>query len=63
MELWDIKKFDPTSKIYETYVQMADINSRINSFMQAYNKIDFENANEETLKRAQELQRAAEDYR
>ncbi len=46
MELWDVKKFEPTSKIYETYVQMVDINSRINSFHQAYNKIDFNNSNE-----------------
>ena len=52
-ELMDVRRFEPTSKIYDTYAQMADINGRINSFQQAYNKIDFENANEETLKRAQ----------
>jgi hypothetical protein len=63
MELMDIRKFEPTSKIYDTYVQMVDINAKINSFQQAYSKIDFENANEETLKRARELQRAADDYK
>jgi hypothetical protein len=63
MELMDIRKFEPTSRIYDTYVQMADINSRINSFQQAYSKLDFENPNEETQKRARELQRIADDYR
>lgn len=48
----DIRKFEPTSKIYDTFVQMSDINSRINSFQQAYSKLDFENPNEETIKRA-----------
>jgi vacuolar-type H+-ATPase catalytic subunit A/Vma1 len=63
MELMDIRKFEPTSKIYDTFVQMTDINTRINSFQQAYSKLDFDNPNEETQKRARELQRVAEDYR
>ena len=42
---------------------MTDLNLKLNSFQQAYSKIDFENANEDTLKRAKELQRMAEDYR
>ena len=36
---------------------------KLNSFQLAYNKIDFENPNEETLKRGAELQRAIEDYK
>ena len=63
MGLMDVRKCEPTSKIYDTYVQITDIISRINSFQQAYSKIDFDNPNEESTKRARELQRAAEDYR
>jgi hypothetical protein len=37
----DVRKFEPTSKIYDTYVQMADVTSKLNNFQQAYNKIDF----------------------
>ena len=43
MELMDVKKFGPTAHIYDTYVAMADINLKLNSFQQAYSKIDFEN--------------------
>lgn len=43
MELMDVKKFGPTAHIYDTYVAMADINLKLNSFQQAYSKIDFDN--------------------
>lgn len=48
----DVRKFEPTSQIYDTYVQMSDITTKLNSFQQAYNKIDFDNVNEDTVKRA-----------
>lgn len=63
MELMDVRKFEPTSKVYDTYIQMMDITSKLNSFQQAYNKIDFDNLNEDTLKRAKELQKATDDYK
>ena len=52
MELMDVKKFGPTSQIYDTYVNMNDLNLKLNSFQQAYGKIDFENPNEDSMKRA-----------
>ena len=63
MELMDVQKFAPTCKIYDTYVGMNDLALKINGFQQAYARIDFENPNEDALKRAKELQRMAEDYR
>lgn len=63
MELMDVKKFGPTSQVYDTYVSMNDLNLKLNSFQQAYSKIDFESPTEDSLKRARELQRMAEDYR
>jgi hypothetical protein len=62
MELMDVKKFVPTAQIYDTYVAMTDLNSKLNSFQHAYSKIDFENPTEDSLKRARELQRMADDY-
>lgn len=41
MELMDVKKFTPTAHLYDTFVNMNDINLKLNSFQQAYNKIDF----------------------
>jgi len=41
MELMDVKKFTPTAHLYDTFVSMADINLKLNSFQQAYSKIDF----------------------
>lgn len=63
MELMDVKKFGPTAQIYDTYVSMNDLNLKLNSFQQAYSKIDFDSPTEDSLKRARELQRMAEDYR
>lgn len=62
MELMDVKKFGPTAQVYDTYVAMTDLNSKLNSFQHAYSKIDFENPTEDSLKRARELQRMADDY-
>lgn len=62
MELMDVKKFTPTAQIYDTYANMVDLNLKLNSFQQAYSKIDFDNPTEDSLKRARELQRMAEDY-
>jgi hypothetical protein len=42
MELMDVRKFEPSSKIYDTFVQMQDLSARINGFQQAYNKLDFD---------------------
>lgn len=42
MELMDVRKFEPSSKIYDTFVQMQDLSARINGFQLAYNKLDFD---------------------
>lgn len=43
MELMDVKKYNPTARLYDIYVNMADLNLKLNSFQQAYSKLDFEN--------------------
>ena len=37
----DVKKFAPTGHIYDSYAAMSDIMLKLNSFQQAYSKIDF----------------------
>ena len=59
----DIRRFAPTSQVYDSFVAMTDLNLKLNSFQQAYAKIDFENPSEESIKRGKELQRIAEEYR
>jgi hypothetical protein len=52
IDLLDLRKFDPTSRIYDAYVQFNDVTTKLNSFNQAYGKLDFDSPNEDTLKRA-----------
>lgn len=59
----DLRTLGSVSSLYDTYIQMNDLNHKLNNFQQAYNKLDFEQSNEDTLKRGGELQRAIEDYR
>jgi hypothetical protein len=63
MELMDVKKFGPTAQIYDTYVAIGEVNLKLNSFQQAYAKIDFDSPSEDAVRRARELQRMAEEYR
>lgn len=53
MELMDVKKLAPTAHIYETVVSMTEINLKLNSFQQAYAKIDFDSPSEDSIKRAE----------
>jgi len=41
MELMDLRTFAPVSSLYDTHVQMTDLNNKLNNFQQAYNKLDF----------------------
>ena len=61
MEVLHLREFQPASHLYKAFVAMHELNAKINAFNNAYNRLPLDQADEDTLKRAAELLRTAEE--